>query len=421
MSENMTTTTAREEILTNITKTVLERFINPNNLDQDLEAWAAKVSERKSSIVNASDDVAFEREVRLLLAELGASHTAFFHGSGNGIPAPHAISATLTVFDTNLGQRLVFEDVVEDGIAFRAGIAPGDILLGQDGHEIVPPQAPLFALGRTNSLTILPRSSSHERTVEVELPVSGAKDRPPMIEPKCVTYKILPGGIGVVKVASFPGASGRVFALKLDHAISQLIKARCDRLVIDLRGNIGGGIGSLRLMSYLTPGKVPIGYSLTRHRLRQGFSKESLPRISKLPGGRSAEIAMAIRFGLLQKDRSVAMETEGLGARPFHGQIVMLINEHSHSAAEMVAAFASEQGLVRTVGRKTAGEVLGGANFKVGSEYRVRIPIVGWYTWAGCPIEAVGVVPMREIARTLDSLRNERDPQTEAALDTLAT
>jgi hypothetical protein len=61
-----------------------------------------------------------------------------------------------------------------------------------------------------------------------------------------------------------------------------------------------------------------------------------LPRISKLPGGRAAEIAMAIRFGLLQKDRSVAIETEGLGPRPFHGRIAMLINEHSHSAAEMV-------------------------------------------------------------------------------------
>ena len=414
------TTTARDEILTNITKIVLEKFINPNILDQDLNTWAAKAAERKSSIVNAPDDSEFEREIRLLLLELGASHTAFFHGSGNGIPAPHAISATLSEFETDRGRRLVFEDVVEDGIAFRAGIAPGDILLGQDEQEIVPPQAPLFALGKKHTLTIQPRDRSRERTLQFELPMHGAKDRPPMIEPKSVSYKVLPDGVGLLKIASFPGASGRVFAQRLDHAVSELLKPRCDRLIVDLRGNIGGGIGSLRLMSYLTPARIPIGYSLTRRRLKQGFRKESLPRISKLPGGRAAEIAMAIRFGLLQKDRSVAMETEGLGPRPFHGRIAMLINEHSHSAAEMVAAFASTNVLVQTVGRKTAGEVLGGANFRVGSDYRVRIPIAGWYTWSGCPIEAVGVAPMREVVRTLDSLISGHDPQMKAAMETLA-
>jgi carboxyl-terminal processing protease len=415
----MTTTAGREEILTNITKIVKEKFINPNDLDQDLDVWESKAAERRPAIVNAADDAEFEKEVRLLLAQLGASHTAFFHGSGNGIPAPHAISATLTAFETDRGNRLVFEDVVEDGIAFRAGIGPGDILLGQDDREIVPPQAPLFALGKKHTLRVVPRGGSCERTVEIELPVKGAKDRPPMIEPKSVAYKVLPGGVGLLKIASFPGASGRVFAQRLDHAVSELLKARCDRLLIDLRGNIGGGIGSLRLMSYLTPAKVPIGYSLTRRRLKEGFSKESLPKISRLPGGRVAEIAMAIRFGVLQKDRSVAMETEGLGPRPFHGRMAMIINEHSHSAAEMVAAFASTNNLVHTVGHRTAGEVLGGANFRVGSEYRVRIPIAGWYTWTGCPIEAVGVVPKTTVDLTLQSLKEERDPQMDTALEAL--
>ena len=33
----------------------------------------------------------------------------------------------------------------------------------------------------------------------------------------------------------------------------------CTRLIVDLRGNTGGGIGGLRLMSYLTPGKLEVG------------------------------------------------------------------------------------------------------------------------------------------------------------------
>ena len=50
----MTTTAGREEILTNITKIVKEKFINPNDLDQDLNAWTAKAAERRSAIVNAA-------------------------------------------------------------------------------------------------------------------------------------------------------------------------------------------------------------------------------------------------------------------------------------------------------------------------------------------------------------------------------
>src|SRR5207253_8108283 len=53
------------------------------------------------------------------------------------------------------------------------------------------------------------------------------------------------------------------------------------RLIVDVRGNIGGGLGSLRLMSYLCPGKVEIGHSLTRRRFRNGYRKESLTRIDR--------------------------------------------------------------------------------------------------------------------------------------------
>jgi hypothetical protein len=44
----------------------------------------------------------------------------------------------------------------------------------------------------------------------------------------------------------------------------------------------------------------------------------------------------------------------------------MLVNEHTLSAGEMVAAFATENGLARIVGTRTGGQVLGGGNFSVG-------------------------------------------------------
>ncbi len=75
----------------------------------------------------------------------------------------------------------------------------------------------------------------------------------------------------------------------------------------------------------------------------------------------------------------------------------------------MVAAFAQERGLARLVGSKTPGQTLGAANFIVGSEYRLRIPLVGWYTAQDEMLEGRGVRPDVEVRPTLEDLRSGAD------------
>ena len=93
------------------------------------------------------------------------------------------------------------------------------------------------------------------------------------------------------------------------------------------------------------------------------------------------------------RDKSIFLLTQGLGPQPFHNHIVLLVNEWTNSAAEMVAGFAAENGLATIVGKQTAGNVLGAANFKVGSGYWVRLPVFGWYTSKGDCLEGKGVSP----------------------------
>jgi C-terminal processing protease CtpA/Prc len=90
-------------------------------------------------------------------------------------------------------------------------------------------------------------------------------------------------------------------------------------------------------------------------------------------------VKMAVRFKVIHRDRSIRLMTEGLGAKPFHKRIVMLVGEHTLSAGEMVAAFAAENRLARIVGTRTGDQVLGGANFSVGSGFTIRFPAAGWY------------------------------------------
>ena len=199
-------------------------------------------------------------------------------------------------------------------------------------------------------------------------------------------------------------------------AIRDLKTQGCDRLIIDLRGNIGGSLGFARLASYLCPGQVPIGHSLTPARLRKGYTRESLPRV---PMPRTtAEFVLALaRFAL--RDKSVMLLTQGLGPQPFHGRVVILVNEWTNSAAEMLASFASENRLATIVGVKTAGNVLGAVNQKVGAGYWLRVPVFGWYTSNGKCLEGRGVSPDLEADVDLPSLGAAIDQQVRRAAELL--
>jgi C-terminal processing protease CtpA/Prc len=201
---------------------------------------------------------------------------------------------------------------------------------------------------------------------------------------------MLAPNVGVLKISWFRASMGIDFARELDVAIGELKQQGCERLIIDLRGNMGGGLGFARLASYLCPGKIPIGHSLTPARLRKGYEKESLPRVP-MPSTRTGLLMTLARFAI--RDKSIFLLTQGLGTQPFHGRIAILINEWTNSAAEMVASFASENGLATLVGEKTAGNVLGAANFKVGYGYWLRLPVFGWYTSDGRCLDGQGVTP----------------------------
>ncbi len=100
----------------------------------------------------------------------------------------------------------------------------------------------------------------------------------------------------------------------------------------------------------------------------------------------------------------MVLVTDGLGPQPLHGRTVVLINEHSHSAAEMVASLAKENHLATLVGTRTAGEVLGGANFKLPGGYVLRMPVADRYTWNGECIEDKGVKADVPIENSSESL-----------------
>jgi hypothetical protein len=68
-------------------------------------------------------------------------------------------------------------------------------------------------------------------------------------------------------------------------------------------------------MSYLTPERVPVGYSVTRARAETNYSKETLATFDQIPSQKAALILLALKFGF--RDDSVSIVTEGLGPSHF--------------------------------------------------------------------------------------------------------
>ncbi len=398
----------RTKIFEKVRRLVATKHFDPGKNGVD---WDALAQSRRDQILASNEPQAFEKEVQKLVAELKTSHTGFRHANLRNIPARHAINATLRRIGANGNERWMFQDVHQGGPAYTAGIRPGDLLLECGGREIRPPEDLNFSVGESASLTV-EKLHGGQQSVNVRLPMPKSQKHP-VTAPEAVRTERLSYEIGLLKVAMFPGAIGIDVAKDIDRGIAAL--DGCSRLIVDLRGNTGGGIGGLRLMSYLTPGKLEVGYSLTRKRRERGYRREELTRFGRIPSHKATLLWLAARYAFVEK--SILVVTEGLGERRFQGRVVLMVNEHTASAGEMVAAFAEENNLAVIAGTKTPGRLLSGSAFKVGHGYILGLPVAAYLTWQGRMLENNGIVPSIVADLSREALREGKDAQLEKAVE----
>jgi len=401
-------TQAREKIYSRVCQLVTRKHFDPAMNGANWEELSAN---RKNRILRSNSDEEFEKQIQDLLAELKTSHTGFRHSKSPKIPGRHAIAATFMRCKFDGEERWMFQDVHEGGPAHTVGLRPGDILLQVRNRELIPPEPPIFPVGEDSQYAV--QKPDGKRIVgNLSVPYPRSKSQP-VIVPKAVLCSQLPNGVGWLKVTMFPGAVGIDLAKMFDTAMSHLKDST--RLIVDLRGNTGGGVGGLRLMSYLIPGKKEVGYSLTRSRKEKGYQREKLPRFGHIPSRKSTLLWLALRYGFI--DKSILVVTEGLGPQKFHSRVVILVNEHTASAGEMLAAFAEENNLATILGVKTAGRLLSGSTFRAGEGYIVGLPVAAYLTWQGRLIEGRGVTPSIPVELSPDNLLGGQDRQMQKAIE----
>lgn len=307
----MSTESERAGIINSVQKLISERLFHPWWPTRQVADKAASIENIRRTLENASEEE-FEKSLNVWLCGFDLSHMAFFHISGRQVPAQFAIGAELRAFQNGDGYAWFVQHVMEGGAAHQAGIRLGDAVLAVNGRKLSPPNEPRFQLGESHDVLVQKKSEADTRTIKVHVPHATEKDRPPMVSHNPLSYEVLQQRIGVIRVTAFPGAAGFEFALRLDQIITHLKAEGCERLIVDMRGNPGGGLGSLRLMSYLVPDRRPTGYSLTRRGKDRGKRLANLTRIGRIPHSKLGLWLMAFRFGVLHRDRSLSLWTESL-------------------------------------------------------------------------------------------------------------
>jgi carboxyl-terminal processing protease len=413
----------RTELLDKISETVTKRFYGMHLKWID---WPTAVAKHRDEIISAASDEAFELAVFRLLEELKRSHVGFFHVGLSRASSKMALCATYAPFSFAGEERWVFQDVHEGGPAALAGIRSGDILVSVEGRIFSPPEHPTFPIGSTVTINVLTRGLS-EAAHSVSIPsVKQKTNQLPQVLPQpVVSHRRINREIGYLKIAAYPGEIGVDVANDMSQSIEKL--KPCSRLIVDLRGNSGGGVAFLRALSLLTPDRSPIGRFSHGKLVHTSVMEENSFVFDRIPTSRLELYFLVLKFGgtwltkkVMGRPNPVTLVTEGRGAQPFHGRVVLLVDRHTASANEMLIAAAREWKLATTVGEPTPGRVLGGAKFKLPYGYWLALPVGAYQTATGDEIEGQPIPPDVWAEFDHEQARAGADTQLEKAIEVVS-
>jgi len=404
------TESQRRALLSKIETTVSEKFYDPAFDQRD---WERIVAQHKMAILTAPSAEAFEKSVKDMLQELSPK-TLGLLSKTTPINPRNAINASFSVHQVGDGLRWVFQDVLPEGVAAQAGAKSGDVLLTAAGKEMRPDSEmavePPFEMSHEISVTV--RRGTSDLSYSLRTGDPKYKDNP-YSDLKAITFSMLDHGIAYLRVSLFPGKIGIDFANEVDSLFRDRLGST-RQLIIDLRGNPGGGIGGLSLMSYLTPDRLPIGYSKNRKMAREGIHPSSLPVFDKVPRSKLAIPGLALKF---MNKTSVFLYTEAQGGKAFRGTVAILVNEHTTGAAEMLAQFAQENSLATIVGTKTPGRLVSRSATKLDAGYRLIVPVAAYVSAKGKQIEGNGIQPDVAVPWSFQDAVQGKDNQLAAAIE----
>jgi carboxyl-terminal processing protease len=259
--------------------------------------------------------------------------------------------------------------------AEKAGIRAGDAILAINGSStqgMSTDQAVSLIRGPKNTEVVLRILHLHDtKDQEIRL-------RRDAIVVKSVRTEYRADGIFVIKVSNFNNDTESLFNLAVSEAIAKKPKG----LILDLRNNPGGYLDTAIAMASKW---IKSGVVVSEH-FHDGSINE------------------------YKADGSARLENM---------KTIVLVNQGSASASEIVSGALQDYGKAIILGKQTFGkgsvQVL--ENLPDGSS--LKVTIAKWYTPHGMNISEKGITPDKEVDYTPKDYENNLDPQLDAAVKLL--
>ena len=188
-------------------------------------------------------------------------------------------------------------------------------------------------------------------------------------------------GIYVIKLYNFSANSSNLFR----EALRSFIESGTHKLILDLRGNPGGYLeAAVDMASWFLPtGKVVVS---------EEYAKGTEPTIHRSRG-----------YNIFNNTL----------------KMVILVNEGSASASEILAGALREQNIAKLIGAKTFGKGSVQELVKITPETSLKLTIARWLTPLGHSISEEGLTPDYKVKISTKDLEAKRDPQMDKAVEIL--
>ena len=275
-----------------------------------------------------------------------------------------------------------------DTPAEKAGLLAGDYILAINGTStegMFTEQAVMLIrgpkdtkvtlkIGRINKSKSTDKNNTTKITQEPE--VKDVEIIRGTITVKSVTVKWPEADIPLVQISSFDEKTDTEFTKAMDGVLAKNPKA----LIIDLRNDPGGYLDRATAVAGEWVGNRVVVIERRKGQIIDEFHGTGNGRLSNLP-------------------------------------TVILINQGSASASEIVAGALQDYGLATLIGIKTFGKgsVQDYTEFEDGSA--VKVTIAEWLTPKSRSINKTGIEPDIQVDRTTEDYNENRDPQLDKALE----
>lgn len=188
-------------------------------------------------------------------------------------------------------------------------------------------------------------------------------------------------GVFVIELYSFTAVSPNLFR----EALREFMLSGTDKLILDLRSNPGGFLGAaIDMASWFLPlGEVVV---------QEHFGEDEEPN--------------------LHRSKGYDVFNDNL-------KMVILVNQGSASASEILAGALQEHGIAELVGTRTFGKGSVQELVRITPETSLKVTIARWLTPNARSISDGGLDADIEVEITPEDIENDLDPQLDKAVEVL--